>query len=227
MKKLITLIAVVAITGVAAADIIKDWNFTAGAFSRTSSAALNLQNSGVADDTGWAVYPEVWSYDAANNEADADVGGAGWAGFRSIGQVIKTADVRAYSATDALQLKYDAAWTGGDDATLRVEIFGSSDTSFGGGLRLNYGGGLNNAVSLGSVDQVLSAATGVGTGTLDASIADWSSYTYLVVRISVGGAPGPVGTLDINSVDIVPEPATVGMLGLGAFVALIVRRVRA
>ena len=77
------------------------------------------------------------------------------------------------------------------------------------------------------IDQIASIGESGTNITLDFGVADFGTgYNYIGIKIKgdVGGVAG--NTLSLNNV-VVPEPATVGMLGLGALIALLVRRIRA
>ncbi len=215
MKKLTVLIIMVAIAGIAVADILFDSDFSGAGFAAVNTEAINLEL--FCDTVGWTTYSTAdWSYDAANNKVDR-IGTVSFA--RAIGQAFRTADIRPWSSTDTLSVVWTAESVSQDNLTLQV--FGTSDTTFGGRPRLQDMALPANAVELGSFTMTEITASG---GTMTATISDWSSYTYLVVRVGSENWNG--ANVSIQSVGAVPEPATAGMLGLGSLIALVFRRIR-
>ena len=215
MKKLIRLIAMFAIAGVATADLIVDSDFSGTGFGAVNTGAIELE--AFCDTVGWTTYALVdTAYDTVNNEIDR-IGTV--SSGRAFGQAFRVADIRAWSATDKLSV----AWTGtvSSDQVV-IQVMGTSDTTWGGRPRLQDTALPTAAVDLGSFTMADITTTG---GIMAAAISDWSAYTYIVVRVGSENWDG--GNISVQSVDIVPEPATVGMLGLGALVALLIRRIRA
>jgi len=227
MKKLITLIALLAIAGVATADIV-DGDFSGTGFvSYIVSGALNTSHL----DNGWYVGfsgdPNAWHYDAATDSVSR---GTGATGSRSFAQCFTS------SLTGNQTIKIQWAMVDADD---------SSDN------RVSYAVyGVNNGTGTGMTDfDIASWSFGatVDTGSTATKLADWrrhnvdsADYTAdidIAVDFGTGYDSYYIGfstfnmnagdSVTVTDINIVPEPATVGMLGLGALVAMLVRRIRA
>jgi len=97
------------------------------------------------------------------------------------------------------------------------------------GFDLTLGPGTGNTAY--SLTVYNSGADVTTSGTLAMTAADWNSAVPNTSRISLV-ATESVSVNDLNqkftaytdSIEVIPEPATVGMLGLGSLIALLIRR---
>jgi hypothetical protein len=64
-----------------------------------------------------------------------------------------------------------------------------------------------------------------GTGTYSADITLSDDYDYLVIAFSQKMGKGSAATIDNVFLTTIPEPATIGMLGLGALITACIRRI--
>ena len=192
MRKRIILIVMLAIAGVVtAADIIVDSDFSGAGFAAINTGAIEL--GPFADTVGWTAYATVdTSYDTANNEVDR-IGVVSSA--RAIGQAFRVADIRAWSSSDMLIMNWTAGAASQDNLT--IQVFGTSNDTWGGRPRLQDMTLPTDAVDLGSL--TLTDVTIAG-GTMMTAVADWSAYTYLVVRVGSENWDG--GNVSIQSVEI-------------------------
>ena len=120
-----------------------------------------------------------------------------------------------------------------DDAVMKVVVIGvnfnATDPDFpgtldsigtGSALAIPTGTKQSFADLLGSGVTTFSSATGSGSFSQAITLNSTSFDAYMVAFTSDGTGS------TIDNVSVVPEPATVGMLGLGALITLVIRRMR-
>ena len=210
MKKIITLIAILAIAGIATADVV-DGGFTGSGFVGSTSQSMNK------DLSGWQEYSSPrQSYDAANNRVEFGMDGSK-AMVTGIGQVLAAS---GFTAADvAFSVTYDID-DSNEDAVLYATVWGSDDWDWNESIQLS---GISTAPR-NSGSEVLSTInmTGIGTasGTANATIdmSGLANYAYIQVGVSISkvdGAGADHGYITDVSIHPVPEPALLGLLGLG------------
>ena len=196
MKKLITLIALVAIAGVATADLVD------GSFSGT---AAGLESNGIKITSH---LNDGWVFTAAQTI----VGGAAlqteagkWGGNQyAIGQVWEDATL---GATDRVTFDvtvdgYSASLT---DARMRIEIFGISDPSAWASweaLTLNNSDAVHTGITAVSImDELVDIQAGVGS--YSTAAIDLSGYGTYAIRISTRSPSDTSGaTIQFDNVSI-------------------------
>jgi len=154
-------------------------------------------------------------------------------GDRGFGMVLHDQGATTGSAWELTADLFDQAGRSDAGDTLTLKVFGMNDP-WGSADWKNLVDGRtwatpNEATLLGSI--VLDLTPGnmliptQGWATFTADVDFGAGYQYVVLAAAGAGAE----RIDVDNFDIVavPEPATVGMLGLGALVALMVRRIRA
>jgi len=219
MKKIITLIAILAIatTGAVSAAGIKDGDFTGGGFLRTGNDMNKTTN-------GWQGYTSNVSYDTTDDRVEFDTLGA----KRGFGQVIEG----AWLSDSDIQLVFDYDIAGGGNATLDVQVWGSDGWAWNSGIVLydvdnpprrtdvDVLGKLTIAnIATESVEgQPLLLTNIVGSTPSDYY---WVQVGFSITRIDVSG--GEHGYIDNVDIIPIPEPALLGLLGLG-IIAFIRRR---
>ncbi len=222
MKKLITLIALLAIAGIVSADVV-DGDFTGTGFVGTTGQSMNK------DLRGWQNYSGGTGqadYDAANDLVEFGMSGSKGAqtGF---GQVLLASAISSGDTT--FNVSYDIA-DAGENAFFYATVWGSDDWDWNESIAMydvdlaprNAGSEVLGFISMTDIG----TASGTATATLD--LSNLANYAYIQVGVSISKVDGTGSDHGyITNVEIVPEPATVGMLGLGALVALLVRRIRA
>ncbi len=225
MKKLITLIAMLAIAGIATADLIPDGDFAAGTISQKDYVG----NFGTLDD-GWYQNNNAVTWDVSGNDLTR-IASVESGGLRGAAQIWTT---RAADLGTSLKLQFDySIANAGADADFEVVLYSYtriSGTGFGSADRLYLyqntlpAGDQFTIAELGRfelTDTAASSAIGQLTGSFDTTGID-----HLAVRI-IANDFASTAAITVDNISIVPEPATVGMLGLGALVALLIRRIRA
>ena len=219
MKKLITLIALLAIAGIVSADVV-DGDLSGTGFVGTTTQSMNK------DLSGWQAYPTRTVYDAANDRVAFGMDGSK-SMVTGMGQVLLASAISSGDTT--FNVSYDIA-DAGENARLYATVWGSDDWDWNESIQLsgiataprNAGSAVLGTIDLGSIG----TASGTATTTLD--LSGLAGYQYIQVGVSISKVDGTGSDHGyITNVEIVPEPATVGMLGLGALVALLVRRIRA
>ena len=205
MKKFITLIVILAVAITANAQMIKDKGFT------EDNETWNTGNSTMpvlAGRDGWTLYNNDMTYDSANNLARRNSSGSS----SPRGMCQATTDTSGTWASGMkLVVSYQAATNVG---TLYIQTWGSDDTTWGGGLRTGDNNTPNNATDLGSITTNLPDGA---SGNFVIDVDDWSSYTYFATRILLQRTTSvnPPLNMEFTNVEIIPEPAALGLLALG------------
>jgi hypothetical protein len=236
MKKMLIALTLVALAVSAQAGLLTDPNFTAGTTTNDWSDGSNRL---YADDAlaanGWTAMkignPSTyrWTYDADNDKAVyAQLG----TGVHAFGQVIAL----GASESGVQQLEIDGSILTDADGDIDWEgitVLGfKNGTTLGHGyLTLNStaayvesGGDYTIDTLLASTD--FDAVVGSTNLSFNIDLGTAGTYDYLMVKVGVR-AGDLTDAFEVTRVDIVPEPATVGLLGLGALVSLLIRRIRA
>ncbi len=221
MKKIIMLIAMFAIAGAATAGLITD--------SGLDGALVDVSNIGDFDE-----YYEQPEYAGQQWVMDSGVSDSGsyftinTSSTRAFGIVIDDNEATSGTSWSMTVDLNDLGGTMNDTQSVTLRVFGMGDpwsTQSWDNRILGQGWAAPTGTTiLGEVVVAQSSISNDGwsTHTMDLDF-DGSSYEYIGVAVVGHGAL----TLGVDNVDIVPEPATVGLLGLGALIALMVRRIRA
>jgi len=228
MKKWMILIAALAIAGLAQADIV-DGDFSAlppGNVQATTSISVpaDLAN-GWHSVGGAAQITASETVDMSQTSSATDP--------NRLAQIFTGADI---SGTLTLQFQYDFTFISGiedfSDNTLQVELWGTDEDTRSFASRIELG---TTAVGTAwtellnvtyDIDAETSGFVTVSVGTFDADAYDFYGIRFIADGITDGGAQPTVETIELDNVALIPEPATAGMLGIGALISLIVRRVR-
>ncbi len=233
MKKLMILIAMFAIAGTVSAGLVSDPGFDSGI-----TYVTNLNAGAVANnlDTGY----DIGEYNAADGWVHAgnvtDLGGYvsinNASGARAVGAVIhdQAATTGSMSFTvDLLDIAGDVQ--SGTSITMFAYGMGAgwSTKTWDDYLAFAYVAPAKLIDAGGAVLLSQTITLSEITGAWDTFTADIDlgvGYEYVAVYLVANGIGGSGVGVDNLDIVAVPEPATVGMLGLGALVALLIRRVR-
>ncbi len=246
MKKLITLIALLAIAGTASAalevgDIAKyiytangdsdgTGDFLEGTETWNDVDAYEVGKTGnlvLVDgtDEGMTVSIVNGATGAGNNGGTAQ-SALPWAANLSAGNVVRYMYDKNDGSTHATY--------GLNDGLLEFDIGGLDDS-----LTYNISITGNGNVTPRYADETVTVngATGVNSinydsyasGNTTGAEMTWTGISSVGGKLTIlaDAADGARVTLGMVQIEVVPEPATVGMLGLGALVALLIRRIRA
>lgn len=199
MKKVTLITAVIAMAGLVSAQIyIPNGQFTAG-------------NTDWAEANGGST--AVFSYPATGGVGNSQYGqieesGGGWAVLVSPALPGESGGGHTVASIGV---------TPGTTETFTIDLKTFAGTA-GGGLKVEAWGG---NVLLGNSGDVNFAATGVWT----TRTFDWAVPlgTDKMIFVPLWGSASTVG---FDNVGVVPEPATLGLLGIGAAAVLVIRRRR-
>lgn len=224
MKKMI-LIAMLAIAGVASADLV-DGDFQDNLMNPVIQSSMNYVDH---NNAGWVGSSMDLYTNGANYGIEMDGQFFGAADHYYVGQIWTESSVLSSTASltfDILSQNYTDSVT---NPVVTVEFFsfdGSAGTWRKVGLQNNnlFNGGWTQIGSTLNVD------ISGGVGSYQTANIDLSGNTDLIYGIRIGLSSTSDGTFEdtfvMDNVSIVPEPATVGMLGLGALISLLIRRIR-
>ena len=204
MKKLTLTIAVLAIAGL-------------------SSAALNIQNANFDNDsawawgdsnTGWGSTSDTY-HDAVNGTGVAYVNSTEGGGYAVIHQKVSVAG---------------SGIQGGDVVTMSAFVQAAVGESEGIALlKLESWGGADGSTDLGAaVEHVFTASEAGAIESFDYTVASGTTYLTVVVGATGGwgGATAQNGNFSFDNVQVVPEPATMGLIGLFGGGMMALRRFR-
>lgn len=240
MKKMLIALTLIALAVSAQAGLLTDPDFTVGTSTATNANDFNWSDGSnrlKADDglDDWQAMkignPSTWrwNYDAANDKVVyAQIGTA----VNGFGQIVTLAGTESgnWTFTMDYSVLVDAD---GDVDVEGVTVLGLRDGTSIAGAYMDFNTkDLLEGTSDYTADTLLGPTdfnpiVGVSTNySATINLGTAGTYDYLMVR--VGFRTGDLtDQIEVTNVDIVPEPATVGMLGLGALVSLLVRRIRA
>ncbi|MDH4202464.1 MAG: PEP-CTERM sorting domain-containing protein [Phycisphaerae bacterium] len=201
MKKVLVILALLAVTGIASAELVTDGDFENGA---TGWAAWN--NAGIADHTA--------DYGGTAPNTDAGV----WWTDGGVAQEVTGIVPGDYSFSIDTLIGHDAFQLTGDRQVIaQVDMFHWND---GGWWDYWYTAGV---VSVSGLDSP--AADSVISDGFDFTVTtnpegDWTEMAKVYLHMVDAGGSGN-GYWDNASITAVPEPATMALLGLGG---LLLRR---
>lgn len=244
MKKMMLVIAALAVAGLTQADIMVNGDFSSTNIISSSSGISSSDLGG-----GWQTYtPYAWKIAGGETYRDSAVNSGS---ARAIAQLWENASDNWYASSPVYPTTGASAFTLGagsyslsitynfndviDDDTLTIQLF-SYDYTYGGGSKeFRSANAITTVNDLADpatsdrytvttlIDTTLAETTGSQTVNLNFTLA--ADQEFMGIRFLSGS--DATDTLTISNVEIVPEPATVGMLGLGALISLLVRRIRA
>jgi fibronectin-binding autotransporter adhesin len=125
-------------------------------------------------------------------------------------------------------LTFDAALTLGSASTSQFEIVSASSFD----VLKNDGGDTITFNSGATIVFDFTGNTTVSNGSSFAVLQNWNSIVTNGAVFSVVGLTGPDLSVDYSTlvsggtITVIPEPATIGMLGLGALITIMIRRMR-
>ncbi len=209
MKKLMILIAMFVIAGVASADVMN------GDFSFAPMGEDNSLDGDTDMDQGWfrnvQASTDAWTIIAGEAVRGTDEG----ASHRGFGQMFTHA-----GSVSFVKFDYDA-FAGNGLQVILVGYTGSGSYNSNDGFRT-----ANTAIPTGdnyTITTLVNETIASGSGSIQYDFTAGAYDNYAIKFL----AKGDDGAATVDNVTVVPEPATVGMLGLGALVALAIRRIRA
>jgi len=218
-----------AIAGAASAELVTDGGFegTNGSVQVRSTLHSSYTDRWYQNNAGH------WSHNTTDDRMDRVAGSS--TGSRAIGQIMTLATGEATSGyTLDIAMYLD---DGDDDSDLYVSLWGVNIGTAGGHL-VSLAGSTTDPVDdapAGYTYESLVDWTSSNGGDQDYLGANSLKWTGLdltgfdQVMLRIGASSVDAGeTMYVDTVSLaVPEPATVGMLGLGSIVALLIRRIRA
>ena len=227
MKKLITLIALLATAGIAQVVLVEDWE-------GVTIADLDPVED---DATGWGGhYIDGWSVAAATDGTEGDVLHLNSKAARGVGAWFSVASLGLTAGT-TYQLQFAVRGDSGYDGSgnYAYSVIQNNATSAGGGADVNSGFTFDTVHNVaGGASEILdqvSMASGITADTWRTVTSSNFTFSSGSSHIFIGFSAEPTGKgkqIEIGDVSIVSEPATtVGVLGLGALVSLLVCRTRA
>jgi len=197
MKKLTLIAAVVALAGMASAQLV-----TNGDFEDPGGADWGIAVSG----------DMVASFPASGGNgggyAQLDMGAAGWGGV-----LINDNDTPASLASLGL--------TDGVEYTFTIDLIDLADNGAVGGMKIESWSGAGLGSNSGDI--TFAATTSWDTYTFDYTIDAGATGVKFVPLLVVQPNGSSYG---YDNVGVVPEPATIGLLGIGAAAMLVIRRRR-
>ena len=236
MKKLMMMIAMFAIAGIAVADIV------GGDFEGQTLTGDNYRWR--QNESGWrsASGTITLETEGANDYAQIITGAGG--GESGVGQWFDVSgltagttynlqfDIRIVSAGLSPNVSYPPSFSYSVWANNGETTDGNTDVdptgAAGGDAAMSIAAGETSTFILDNIAYDITSTADAGWVTVTSSDFTFDGTdTMLGVGFALKSFYQPGQSIDIDNVSIVPEPATVGMLGLGALVALLIRRIRA
>ncbi len=216
MKKFIVLMAIVALAGFAQAELFVNGDFEAGGWSGGGSGS----GAGGPSPWGWTTFPPIYQQDSGGSDGgdwmQLDQSAApytgtwnwAWSGVWSTKIAVTpglamTVSGMAQHLTGDTTLRAFVSYE--DAAGLRVDLNNDGISQvLGNGVQADY---LKDRYMPTWVTDA-----GWDPFTLDYSVPIGYSIAQLDFTFSVEAAPGAVG---IDQLSLIPEPMTIGLLGLG------------
>jgi hypothetical protein len=221
MKKLLVLMLVLAVASIASAELFLNGDFEAGAWSGGGSGS-----GGGGTPWGWQPYPPQYQTSGGSD-------GGAWMQL----------DQSAAPYTGTWNWAWSGVWTdsfatsGGTDLTISgMAQHLAGDATLRAFLSYHDADGLRVDINGDGISEVLGNGTGQNPYHPDRILLTWDTtagwdafstdivvplgfgITQMNVTFSVEDAPGAVG---VDELSLVPEPITIGLLGLGG---LFIRR---
>ncbi len=232
MKKLITLIAMLAIAGMATADVLISFGETTGNVASPDDNG-NYWNEADQNDTVASLIDEDNVASGISMTVSANGDTANNAGPTTAAGAFATYAMSVQNATGESP-SWEYIYNDGNNATASTVTFGGMAEGYllelvifgGAGINANSYESLYELSGGGATvsQAIVTGAAGVANNSLVATLSQTADASGNVV-LTLSAASGRYSQL--NAIQIVPEPATVGLLGLGALIALLARRMQA
>lgn len=243
MKKVFAGIVVAAVAFTAQADLMINVDLGAGTTVGSGIAGV-VASDGWQQKSSWPSFTDLSVLYADGSASGATVSGTGVGNVSAVGASTSDGDYTMYNR--GLAIEGNAGYSSVSFANLDVAAFGGSydvyvyfasvDGGSSGELTFSFSDGtttyytvLDDTVTTYAGSYVQATATDAGSAVLGGNYVKFSGLSSSSLTISsqnLTDVTGGMGAFTGIQIVAVPEPATVGMLGLGALVSLLVRRIR-
>ncbi len=236
MKKFITYLAMLAIAGIASADIVTYDTFTGTTVTggnNTQTIALDSGHTWIDNNSGSATTaPMYFGGTIQVSRTDNEV----WQNYFSFG-VNSSADAKGAYLVDYAGSTFSTEFDGTQASAVVTELAGQnvSETAFQikivdtawNQAEIQLFIGANAVTATEGTADYTAVFTGVTANEVNQFYVMANAGAGQTTTVTLGGLGSNSGIASSTEWIAVPEPATVGMLGLGALVALMIRRIRA